>query len=84
MHFFIVFVATTIALFWDEALITILGVLTQNKFSAKFILWWVLVSGILASILIAIRVPDEYRVITMTMIGVAVLFNINSQKNKSL
>jgi hypothetical protein len=80
MHFFIVFIATTIALFWDEALITIIGAVTQKKFSATFLMYWVLFSGCIAVILISLHVPPEYRVITMVMIGLAVVFNLNNQE----
>jgi hypothetical protein len=79
MHFFIVFIATTIALFWDEALITIIGVLTQRKFSSHLLMYWVLFSGSLAVLLIGLHVPPEYRAMTMVMIGLAVLFNLNNQ-----
>ncbi len=81
MQAIIIFVATTIALFWDEALITIIGVLTQRTFSAKFLMIWVIISGLLAATLISLHVPPEYRIITMIMIGVAILFNTQSQKD---
>jgi hypothetical protein len=82
MHFFIVFIATTIALFWDEALITIIGVLTQRKFSSRFLMYWVLCSGSLAVLLIGLHVPAEYRAITIVMIGLAVLFNLDNQTSQ--
>lgn len=83
MHFFIVFIATTIALFWDEALITIIGALTQKKFSPRFLMYWLLFSGLLAILLIGLHVPPEYRIMTMIMIGSAVLFNFNNQTRQS-
>lgn len=83
MQFFIVFVATSIALFWDETLITLIGLLTQKKLSATFMIYWMLFSGLLAGLLLAFHVPGEYRVITMIMMGTAVLFNLNSRKDKS-
>jgi hypothetical protein len=81
MQAIIIFVATTIALFWDEALITIIGVLTQRKFSAKFLMIWVVVSGLLAGALISLHVPVEYRGITVIMVGFAILFNIQSRNS---
>ena len=82
MHALLVIVATIVALFWDEALITIIGVLTQKKFSAMFLMSWVVCSGILAGILISLHVPTEYRLIAMIMIAIAVFFNMTNYKIK--
>lgn len=85
MHFFIVFIATAIALFWDETLIALIGALTQKKFSAKFMMYWFLFSGILTTLLITMHVPQEYRIITMIMISVAIIFNLrDNTKHKQL
>lgn len=82
MHFLLVIVATTVALFWDEALITIISVLTQRKLSAVLLILWLVSSGILAGILISLHVPTEYRVITMIMITIAIIFNLNNYHTK--
>lgn len=58
-------------------MITIVGVSTQREFSSPFFMCWVLFSGILAVLLIGLHVPPEYRAMTIIMIGLAVVFNLN-------
>jgi hypothetical protein len=84
MHFLLVIVATIIALFWDEALITIIGVLTQKQFSAKFLVLWIVCSGILTAILISFHVPSEYRLMAMIMITIAVFFNMKNYRTNKI
>jgi|688.fasta_scaffold1170747_2 hypothetical protein len=80
MQYSIVLLSTCFALFWDEALLTILGLMFNHKFSHKFTVIWMLGSGIVTSLLVSWHVPAEYRLLALIMISSGVLFNMQGKK----
>lgn len=77
MRYWIVFITTIVALFWDECVLTIISLIFKKRLTGTFIIIWTLVSGVLASIIVSLHMPEEYRSITMILVGVAVLFSLN-------
>ncbi len=81
MQFSIVVISTFFALFWDEALLTLLGLMFKHNFSKKFMLVWVLCSGIVTCILVSLHIPSEYRLLALIMISSGVLFSIQGKRD---
>jgi Na+-translocating ferredoxin:NAD+ oxidoreductase RnfD subunit len=77
MQYYIIILATFFALFWDELIIAAISCLVQKRLSVKFMIIWTLVSGLLAALLVAMHVPEEYRGLTVVMIGIAVVFSMH-------
>jgi hypothetical protein len=77
MEFKIVFLATVAALFWDEVFLNVMSILINKRLSVKFMFTWSIVSGLLMSLLVACHVPDNYRKLTVVMVGLGVLFSIH-------
>lgn len=82
MKYYIVALATIFAMFWDEAMIGLVSVFIKKQINSVFMITWIICSGILTSILISYHVSYEYRVITLLLITVGVLFSINGYKLK--
>ncbi len=83
MRYWIVFLATLIAVFWDECVIALVSLVFKQKLSAKFIIIWTVLSGILAGMLVSLHMPEEFRSITIILIGIAVLFSINNTNHNN-
>jgi hypothetical protein len=79
MRYWIVFITTLVALFFDEFVITICSMIFNKKISVHFIMLWTVLSGIIATLFVSMHLPHEYQTITMILIGVAVLFSIEQQ-----
>lgn len=77
MKYYIVAFATFIAMFWDEMIISLVSVVINKRIEPVFMVSWIIISGILASILISYHVPEEYRIITLLLVGFGVLFSLN-------
>jgi hypothetical protein len=82
MKYYIVALATVFAMFWDEAVITIMTMVMGRKLPTVFVVSWVICSGVLTSLLISYHVSYEYRIITMILISFAVLFSIHGYQRK--
>lgn len=82
MKYYIVALATVFAMFWDEAVISIISIFIKKKIDPLFITSWIICSGILTSILISYHVSYEYRLITLLLISVGVVFSINGYTMK--
>lgn len=78
MEFKIVFFATVFALFWDEIFLNIVSMILNKRLSVKFMLTWSIVSGLLMSLLVACHVPEQYRRLTIVMVGLGVLFSLGN------
>jgi hypothetical protein len=91
MKYWIIFITTLVAVFWDECVIGLFSYLFKQPIDARFMIIWILLSGVLASVFVSFHLPDEYRSITLILIGIAVLFSLNGyhqkkehQKNKNI
>lgn len=82
MKYYIVAIATGFAMFWDEAMISLVSVLLKKKIEPYFMISWIVCSGILSSLLISYHVKQEYRVLTILLISAGVIFSINGYKMK--
>jgi len=82
MKYYIVAVATIFAMFWDEAMISLISIFIKKKLDPMFMISWIICSGIVTSILISYHVSYEYRIITLLLISVGVLFSINGYTMK--
>ncbi len=82
MKFYIVAVSTLFAMFWDELIISLLSIYVQKQVSYSFMVFWIIFSGIMASILISYHIDYEYRILTIVLISIGVLFSVNSYKLK--
>jgi uncharacterized membrane protein YfcA len=82
MKYWIVFITTLVALFWDECVLGLFAYLFKKPIDAKFIMMWIVISGILAGVFVSFHIPDEYRSVTMILIGIAVLFSLNEHRHK--
>lgn len=82
MKYYIVAVSTLFAMFWDELVITLVSIVTTKQLNKYFITSWIICSGILTSLLISYHVTAEYRILTILLISVGVLFSINGYKMK--
>jgi hypothetical protein len=82
MKYYIVALATIFAMFWDEAMISLISVFIKQKIDPLFMISWIICSGILTSILISYHVSYEYRIITLLLVSVGVIFSINGYKLK--
>ena len=82
MRFIIVFITTLVALFWDECMIGLFALVFHKRINTTFIMIWVVVSSLLASVFVSLHVPEEYRSVTLILIGVAVLFSLNEHHQK--
>jgi hypothetical protein len=82
MKYYIVALATIFAMFWDEAMISLISVFIKRKIDPFFMISWIICSGILTSILISYHVSYEYRIITLLLVSVGVIFSINGYKLK--
>lgn len=80
MKYYIVALATIFAMFWDEAMISLISIFIRKKIEPFFMISWIICSGILTSILISYHVSYEYRIITLLLISIGVLFSINGYK----
>jgi len=76
MKFYLVAFATVFAMFWDEAVISLITMLMGKKVSVKFMIGWIICSGMLTSVLVAFHVPPEYRLLMIVLMTVAVLFSL--------
>lgn len=77
MKYYIVALATIFAMFWDEAMISLISVFIKKKLDPLFMISWIICSGIITSILISYHVSYEYRIITLLLISIGVVFSIN-------
>lgn len=77
MHYYIVALATVFALFWDEALIGIYTLWFGKTMNRKFIICWMILSGVITSVLVSLHVPLHYRIVTIVLISSAILFSAN-------
>lgn len=82
MKYYIVAIATIFAMFWDEAMISLISIFFKKQIDTVFMISWIICSGILTSILISYHVSYEYRIITLLLISIGVLFSINGYKWK--
>lgn len=82
MKYYIVALATFFAMFWDEAMISLLSMFLKKQIDTVFMVSWIICSGLITSILISYHVSYEYRIITLLLISVGVLFSINGYKWK--
>lgn len=82
MKYYIVALATVFAMFWDEAMISLVSIFIKKKVDPIFMISWIVCSGILTSVLISYHVSYEYRIVTLLLISVGVVFSINSYKMK--
>jgi uncharacterized membrane protein YfcA len=82
MRFYIVFTTTLIALFWDECMIGLFSFLFKKPINMKFMMIWIIMSGVLASIFVSCHIPEEYRSVTLILIGIAILFSLNEHQQK--
>jgi hypothetical protein len=76
MKFYLVAFATLFAMFWDEVVISLITLVLGKKVNRVFMIGWMICSGILSSILVSYHVPIEYRVLTVVLITVAVVFSL--------
>lgn len=83
MQYYIVALATLFALFWDEALITLFTMWYGKNISRTFMITWVILSGLLTSLLVALHMPTEYRVVTMVVVSAGVIFSINGYNKRA-
>lgn len=77
MKYYIVALATIFAMFWDEAMISLISVFIKKQLDPLFMISWIICSGIITSILISYHVSYEYRIITLLLISIGVVFSIN-------
>lgn len=82
MKYYIVALATIFAMFWDEAMISIISIFIRKKIDPIFMISWIIFSGIITSILISYHISYEYRILTILMISVGVVFSINGYRMK--
>lgn len=82
MKYYIVAIATIFAMFWDEAMIGLVSLFIKKQISPYFIISWIICSGILTSLLISYHVRYEYRVLTIILISIGVVFSINGYNMK--
>ncbi len=82
MKYYIVALATIFAIFWDEAMISLISVFIKKKLDPLFMISWIICSGIITSILISYHVSYEYRIITLFLISIGVVFSINGYMMK--
>lgn len=76
MKFYLVAFATVFAMFWDEAVISLITMLMGKKVSVQFMIGWIICSGILTSVLVALHVPPEYRLLMIVLMTGAVFFSL--------
>jgi hypothetical protein len=76
MKFYLVAFATLFAMFWDEVVISLITLVMGRKVNRVFMIGWMICSGILSSILVSYHMPIEYRVLTVVLITVAVVFSL--------
>jgi hypothetical protein len=76
MKFYLVAFATLFAMFWDEVVISLITLVLGKKVNRVFMIGWMICSGVLSSILVSYHVPIEYRVLTVVLITVAVVFSL--------
>jgi hypothetical protein len=82
MKYYIVAIATIFAMFWDEAMISVISIFIRKDIDPVFMISWIICSGIVTSILISYHVSYEYRIITILLISIGVIFSINGYKMK--
>jgi hypothetical protein len=82
MQYWIVFITTLVALFWDECVISLFAYLFKKPINTMFMMIWIVLSGILSGVFVSFHVPDEYRSVTMILIGIAILFSLNEHRQK--
>jgi hypothetical protein len=82
MRFIIVFITTLIALFWDECMIGLFALVFHKRINSTFMMIWVVLSGLLAGVFVSLHVTEEYRSVTLILIGLAVLFSLNEHHQK--
>jgi hypothetical protein len=82
MKYYIVAIATIFAMFWDEAMIGLVSIFIRKQISPYFMISWIICSGIFTSLLISYHVKYEYRVLTIVLVSIGVVFSINGYKMK--
>lgn len=77
MKYYIVALATIFAMFWDEVMISVISIFVRKRIEPLFMIFWIISSGVLTSILVSYHISYEYRMITLILISVGVVFSIN-------
>lgn len=60
IHYVVIAIGAFFALFWDEMLIALISIVFNKSLSMKFILFWIVFSGLLVGLLILFHIPSEY------------------------
>jgi ABC-type multidrug transport system permease subunit len=82
MKYRIVFITTLVALFWDECMLGLFSYLFKQPIDTRFMIIWIVLSGVLAGVFVSFHLPEEYRSMTLILIGIAVLFSLNGHHQK--
>jgi hypothetical protein len=82
MKIYLVAISTCVALFWDEVLISIATFALGKKIDHRYMITWMICSGILTSILVSYNVPPKYRLITLALITAAMYFSLMGYYDK--
>jgi uncharacterized membrane protein YfcA len=82
MKYRIVFITTLVAVFWDECMLGLFSYLFKQPIDTRFMIIWIVLSGVLAGVFVSCHLPEEYRSITLILVGIAVLFSLNGHHQK--
>lgn len=82
IQYYIIFVGTLFALFWDEMLIAMIGMMFNKSFSLKFIILWIIISGVLVGLFLILQIPSEYHTLVMVIIALSIGFSISQHQQK--
>ena len=82
MKYRIVFITTLVAIFWDECMLGLFSYVFKKPIDARFMVIWIVLSGLLAGVFVSCHLPEEYRSITLILIGIAILFSLNGHELK--